>query len=648
MKNRLFSYFSLLIFCLSMSFQISGQNEKTDAGQKMLSEATNAVRTGDKLISEGNIKYQLALGHYLRADSLNPSDALVKYKIGICYLNTTIQKFKSISYFEKSYRLDPNVKEDILFQLGQAYQLNYEFNKAISSYNAYKLTLKATYFDKIIDKKIDECYYAIEMIKHPADVSLENIGNVVNSKYPDYSPIINAKETMMIFTSRRPNTTGGNISPFDNKYYEDIYITHYNIESNKWTPPVNPKPPLNTNLHDAAIGLSNDGKTLLTYKASNGGDIYESLLDTAGNFSKPVRMPSPINSPAHESSACFSPDGRTIYFCSNREENSYGGHDIFYSHMDSKGKWGPAVNPGKTINTPYDEKGVFMMADGKTLYFSSNGHKTMGGFDIFKTVYQNGQWSEPVNLGYPINTPDDEIHFSISADGLHGYYASARPEGYGDLDIYRINFLGAEKPLHNTYESVIASTYDLPDIVRNDVPDKDIGYIYDDATMLPVKAKIYFRNLESNSIADSISSDPQTGSYFTNLPAGYDYGISVEAPGYDKYTETISNEKKLNKIIYIIKSPEKPQFTEEGYIYDIESNLPVCNAKIIIEDVQYLTLKDTLESDCKTGLYHSDLPKGETYELSVSAKNYMNYSETVSPDGEINKIIYLLKAKKEE
>ncbi len=658
MQIRLFTYLLIFVIATWIPFGIAGQNAEKitqtshsasiSDRQKTDKKAKKEITIGDGLISKGNKNYQLALLHYLKADSLNPSDAMLYYKIGVCYLNTTVQKFKSISYLEKSFRLDPIVTKDILFQLGQAYQLNYEYNKAIDRYNAYKQTMKATYYDKKIDKKIDECYYAIEMIKHPVDVTLENIGSIVNSKYPEYSPIINSNETMMIFTARRPNTTGGKISPYDNKYYEDIYITRYNIDSNKWSHPINPPPPLNSDLHDAAINLSPDGKTLLTYKASNGGDIYESHLDTTGNFSKPKKMPAPINSSAHESSACFSPDGKTIYFCSNREDNTFGGHDIFYSHQDSKGKWGPAVNLGKNINTPYDEINVFMLADGKTLYFSSNGYKSMGGFDIFKTVLENGQWSEPVNLGYPINTPDDEIHFTISADGQHGYYASARPEGYGDLDIYRINFLGAEKPLQNTYETVIASTYNISDILKSTYADKEYGYIFDDVTMLPVKAKIYIRKFETNVIVDSVSSDRVTGTYFSKLPSGYDYEITIEAPGYINYTEDLTKEQNINQTIYIARNPDKPLSSADGHIFDIETNLPVCEAKIFLKDVQYQSLKDSLVSDCKTGLYHSDMPKGETYELTVTAKNYINYSETINSEADVNKTIYLLKAKKED
>ena len=609
---------------------------------KDLKYAKKEISIGDNFISKGYKKYQSALIHYLKADSVNSKSALLNYKIGKCYLNITMEKYKAISYLEKAYKLNPMANEDLLFLLGEAYHLNYEFDKAIEKFMMYKQLTKASSFDKVVDKKIEECNTAKEMIKHPVDVMIENIGPVVNSKYPDYSPIINAKETMMIFTSRRPNTTGGQIALIDEKYYEDIYITYYDLDSNKWTEPENPKPPVNSDKHDATVGLSPDGNHLLIYKSNHGGDIYESDVDSSGNLTAPVRLPAPINSSSHESVASFSPDGKIMYFCSDREEDSYGGHDIFMSKQDSKGKWGPAINLGPKINTQYDEISVFMMADGKTLYFSSNGHNTMGGFDIFKTVYENGEWSDPVNLGYPINTPDDEVHFSISANGQHGYFASARPGGLGDLDIYRVTFLGVDKPLKNGFEELLASS-NLPNqLLNNSDIQKIKGHVLDAITLHPISAKVTITDNETKKVVDTLHTEPNTGNYFSEVPTGKSYDITIISENYIPYIETIPVDKNVNKTIFLLKK-NKPLSQQYGYIFDAETKQPVCNAAIVITEKQTNIIKDKLLSDCNTGKYHTDAPDGKFYDISVNATGYLPVIETVLDNMEVNRVIYLLK-----
>ena len=167
-----------------------------------------------------------------------------------------------------------------------------------------------------------------------------------------------------------------------------------------------------------------------------------------------------INTSYHESSACYSPDGKSVYFVTDKPDGGLGDRDIYISNKDEKGKWGKAINLGPTINTQYGEEGVFIHPDGKTLYFSSQGHKSMGGYDIFKSVLntETKVWSEPENIGYPVNTPDDDVFFVTSASGKHGYYASFNATGYGEKDIYMVTFLGLEKPMiQNTEDNLLAS-----------------------------------------------------------------------------------------------------------------------------------------------------------------------------------------------
>ena len=272
------------------------------------------------------------------------------------------------------------------------------------------------------------------------EFKIENLGSIINSEYTDYGAVVNADESILMFTSRREKSTGGKYEHYLNEYYEDIYIS-YN-KNGKWTKPKNICKPVNTKVHDAVTYLSPDGRKLLIYRAyKKDGNIYECVLK-GDKWSKPRKLGDNVNTQYQESSASLSYDEKTLYFISARPENNIGGRDIYMSRWNEKQKkWGKAINLGPTINTKYDEETVFIHPDGKTLYFSSKGHNTMGGYDIFKSVFENSKWSVPENLGYPINTPDDDVSYVASANGKHAYYSSIKDDGLGKKDIYRITFI---------------------------------------------------------------------------------------------------------------------------------------------------------------------------------------------------------------
>jgi outer membrane protein OmpA-like peptidoglycan-associated protein len=540
-------FFAASMFAVKLYAQNNVEFEKKNFPDKkdQFKEAEKELDAGDELYDLGGGNYILALEHFAKANDFNSNNALLNYKIGKCYL-FSIDKTKSIAYFEKALKLDPKCSSDLHYLLGQAYHLNLEFDKAIAEYKTYKESLlpkELGLYTKEIEKKIAESNNGKELIKNPVRVFIDNLGSTINTIYPEYNPIINADESMMIFTSRRDNTTGGEKDPVDFKYFEDVYIS-YNI-SGTWGAPINPGKPLNSDLHDATVGLLPDGQTLLIYKGiKGGGDIYESKME-GSQWSKPEALPKVINSDYHESSASFGPDGRTLYFVSDKP-GGYGGSDIYMSKKNNKGKWTEPVNLGPVINTEYDEEGVFMHADGKTLYFSSKGHKTMGGYDIFKSVFENGKWSEPENIGYPINTPDDDVFFTISANGLHGYYSSAMPGGYGGQDIYMISFLGKEKPVINNNEDNLLASLTKPISETVIEPTVEIksnkltllkGTIVDDITSAPVKATIELTDNVRNEVIASFESNNVTGKYLVSLPSGVNYGITVKADNYLFHSE---------------------------------------------------------------------------------------------------------------
>ena len=372
-----------------------------------------------------------------------------------------------------------------------------------------------------------------------------SVGPEINSSYPDYGPVISADESVMMFTSRRDNTTGGGIAPDDQMYFEDVYISH-NTDG-KWSPATNMGKPVNTDNHDATVGLSADGQKLFIYLGNKGrGDLFECELKGIA-WGKPESLKSNINTDSHEPSASLSADGNTLYFVSDRS-GGFGSHDIYKCTWDAKKKkWSEAENLGPTINTPYSEQGAFIHPDGKTLYFSSKGHNTMGGYDIFKSIWDDKKkkWSTPENIGYPINTADNDIDFVLSASGKHAYFASYKADGYGEKDIYMITFITPKNPILNTEDNLLAS---LTEPVRETVIAKQIevplaqvsilkGTIYDELTKQPLEGDIELVDNQLNQVIATFKSNSSTGKYLVTLPAGKNYGIAVKKEGYLFHSE---------------------------------------------------------------------------------------------------------------
>lgn len=536
--------FSLTAFAQNVEF--SKENFKDD--KDGLKEAKRNIEAGDKFFEQGSIFYKQAIDPYLLAQKFNPNNALLNFKIGKSYLYSNY-KLKGISFLEKALKLDPNVDPQVHYIMAKVYHLDKQWDKAIDEYKAFQGTLKSmSEFKDLIEevnKHIAECLTGKELVKKPLRVFIDNAGPEINSPNPDYGPVISADESVMMFTSRRPNTTGGLIDPGINEYFEDIYIS--TKKDGKWTPALNMGKPINTEDHDANSGLSADGQKVLIYIGKNNGDLYESELK-GDSWSKPERMNKNINTDFHESSACYTPDGKSVYFVTDKPEGGMGDRDIYLSTKDEKGKWGKPVNLGPTVNTQYGEEGVFLHPDGKTLYFSSQGHKTMGGYDIFKTVYNDKTktWSEPENMGYPVNTPDDDVFFVISASGKHGYYASFNASGYGEKDIYMITFLGFEKPMVlNNEDNLLASqTAPVKETVMAPVMQiKEAsltilkGVITDDVTKKPLEATVEIIDNLKNEIIASFTSNSSTGKYLVSLPAGRNYGIAVKKENYLFHSE---------------------------------------------------------------------------------------------------------------
>ena len=489
-------------------------------GKKGFSKAYSEFLDGRDAY-EQNVYYE-AIQHLEKAHEFNPDNAELNYMLGDCYLHT-IYKAKALKYLKKAVELDPEISDDIYFKLAQAYQYNYKFKEAKKEYYHFKVSLdpeKLYVWDSVITKKMDECDVGIMLMANPTNGMVVNL-KTINSEYSDYAPIVTGDGRVMYFTSRRKGTTGGKTDYNDMQYYEDIY---YSIKKKyRWGTPVNVGPPINTKRHDATVGISTDGQILFLYRGEkNGGDIYFSIMKDS-SWTTPKPLPAPINTQYHENSASIAYDNRTLYFISDRP-GGIGGKDIYMSVLQDDSTWSEPVNLGPTINTPYDEDGVFIHPDNRTLYFSSQGHKTMGGYDIFFSVRgKDGKWSDPQNLGYPINTPDDDVFFVTTASGEQGYYTSVRVDGTGMKDIFVINYPSTEND-----DQASKLTF-----IHGKVTDKDSSSHH---------VMIHLYDLETKKRLGDYFSNGKTGYYAISLPAGHLYGVLFSGTGYYMpYIEEVDN-----------------------------------------------------------------------------------------------------------
>lgn len=548
-----------------VSITLNGQenvpfdNEHFPEQKKELRKAIDNYKEGISYLEEGRVTSALKL--FEKAYEFNSDNAELNFYMGKAY-NALHKESKAIKYLSKAYDLgDQKQKDRFSYQLASAYQYNHQFDRAIIYYKKYKHSLLPRQMKdqrEDIEKRINECNTGKKLIRDSLDVYVEKLSYSVNSKYDDYSPFVNADRSVLYFTSRRPSTTGGEFDEYSNGYYEDVYVCRR--EGGEWSPAANVGRPINTDLHDATVGVSPDGQKLYIYRWTNGGDIFKSKLE-GDEWSKPKALDEPVNSSAHEPSASFTFNEKGVYFVSDRNRG-YGGSDIYYIEKDRKGNWNRMQNLGPTINTTYDEDGVFMHPDGKTLYFSSKGHNTMGGYDIFKSVKSSNGWSEPENIGYPINTADDDVFFSITVSGRYGYYASKQE---GSYNIYRVNFLGKEKPVANTTEDqllVADRSQCTTQAEKSTERGKHhltllTGRVLDEGTNKPIEASIELVDNSSGEIIANFSSNSKTGRYLVSLPAGKNYGLAVDAEGYLFHSENFNlpEENSYNEVNKDISLP---------------------------------------------------------------------------------------------
>ncbi|MCF6240156.1 MAG: hypothetical protein L3J74_02275, partial [Bacteroidales bacterium] len=468
----------------------------------------------DVLIEEENFDEAIQLGTVLLKDE--PDNPELNFKLGYSYLMTALRKAQSIPYLEKSVELldNKNKKQNGLFfesqfYLGKAYHNNYEFEKAIQLFKELRKTTKNNELLNAIDMEINQCEVGIKLMKEPVKMQINNLGENINSEYSDHSPVISADESVLIFTSRRKSYEGEQIEE-DGQYNEDIYIS-YN-KQNSWQKAHGISDNINTDKHEATISISPDGNQIFIYSSEDAGTILVSYL-TGDEWSVPEPLGANINTKYRETHASMSADGKYLYFTSDRP-GGFGGLDIYVSKKQKNDTWGKAVNLGQAINTEFDEEGPFIHHDGISLYFSSKGHETMGGFDIFISKKNEfGTWTMPENLGYPINTVDDDVFITLTPDGKRAYFSSYREDGFGSTDIYMMAMPEAEEKPVTVVKGKVITCNNQDDVVIT---------VYDS---------------ENDDLLGLYKPNSITGKYLFILPRGRNYYAIYEVNGEEKHEE---------------------------------------------------------------------------------------------------------------
>ena len=519
----------LILGCSSASSALMAQ-------ERVLSDpAKELLKQADRLAEQGPLRFVHAETLYEEALALAPDDPQLNVRMGVCQLNGP-HRHKALSYFLKARTGAPDMQH-IHFLTGYALQLNARWDEAIAAFEQHK---QATAFPdpepiyNTADKHIAECRNGRALMASPVRAQVENMGARINSEQSDYGALITADGASLFFTSRRPPNAGAKVNKNTQEYFEDVYASA--LVAGEWTAAQALEAPVNTIGNDASVGLFNDGRTMLVYRDHEGnGDLYESRrTGTAWSELKALGMN--VNTRNHESSAWYSFDRQWLYFVSDRPDGNVGGQDIYRSHWEEQAQdWGVAENLGPTINSIHDEEGVFVHPDGRTIYFSSKGHTTMGGYDVFRSVYENGRWSKPENMGWPVNTPDDDLFFVLTANGSVGYLSSLRADGLGEDDLYSVTFL-SEEPKGELTANAAGSAP-----VAEEAPSTVLlkGRIMRLNELAGMEATIELMDLGDASLTARFTSDAVTGEYMVAIPAGRDYAMYVKAAGFLVHSENI-------------------------------------------------------------------------------------------------------------
>jgi len=551
------------------------------------------LQTGNKLFNQEN--YRASIPYYERVIAKDPNNAQALFRAGVAYL--AFDKEKASDYIYKAQKLKPKVSKDVEYWLGRVDHLNYNFDEAITHYQAYNATLK-----KRNDTRREEVAQLIQHSKNakvlfnsPKDIFVKNLGPTVNTQYAEHSPVISSDDKTLIYTTRAnpaeipglQQRAGKKDIAADGEYFEGIVETH-RIDADNWEKPRSLATVLNSKGHDASNQVFDNDTKLLMYRDDEDGDIFVASKTQGGDWGQPVKLNSNVNSKAREGDAYITPDGLTLYFATGKysEDNNL---DLYYSTRTAGGDWGAAKSLGSAINTKEDDDSPYISRDGRTLYFASRGHNTMGGYDIFQSKYDSigHKWGRPENMGYPINTPDDDSYYRLAPDGTYAYLSSYRIGGYGEKDIYTISYI-KNITIKGTVFSKRDSTQVIPgvELVFNGTQADKTAISFRDVTKTPggdyqvkvLSARTYQvavnkdgKNIETQEFAVPISTNDSTSitknfyvDYIDTTNTAFARGMKPIYFDTDKYKLRAESIKTLNATSAILKANTGVNISIEG------------------------------------------------------------------------------------
>lgn len=459
--------------------------------------------------------YKDALPLYTTLLKIYPTNANFKYRIGQCYINISGEKEKAMSYLEDAVKfINPEYKEgnfnekgapyDALYYLANAYRINNQIDKALETYKLFAKNINTEVYDTaVVNLQIQSCLNAKELMRKPLFIKEMNLGDMINESNSEFNPVVSDNEDLLVYAKSEA-------------FYDAILYSTKN--NGKWSGPLNMNELLVVDRDLFPTSLSRDGKTLYLYSSADyDGIIYQSVFEN-GTWNQIVKLNDNINTKFWESHATISHDNKNLFFTSNRK-GTMGGLDIYVSKRDSSGNWGPAENLGPVINTIYNEESPFLSRDDRTLFFSSRGHFNMGGYDVFySTLLENGEWSVPLNVGYPLNSTDDDLFFKPTGDGYEGYYSMDRPGGFGKEDIYRIEIYNDDHPR----KFIVKGLAKVADLTVSSMD----------------SVKVIARNISDPNKTYTTYTNPKSGEYKFELPHGV-YQFTYQGDGGNEVVKEI-------------------------------------------------------------------------------------------------------------
>lgn len=510
--------------------------------------AWDHIKEGDAFLSEKGTYYNKALEEYKKAYSYNSENAELNYKMGVAALFSDF-KDEAAQYLLKAYELNNNVAEDVLLLAGKALHYSGKFTEAVENYEAFIASAdkKNNSAVELAKRYITQCRSAAEIVKDTHRIDITNIGGSVNSESDDYSIVLTSDGKRLYFGSRRPLGSNTSKSYPDAKSDENILVSDF--QNGVWSNALPVGKELNTSYCEVPLFLSKAEDRLFIYAGYEGdGDMMVSTFKK-GIWKSPEKEKIGISGPGMETSMCISPDGNEVAFIRNAGKKGTGGKDIFIVKKINDKKWSKPQNAGLTVNTPYDEESVRYSKGGDTLWFSSAGHNTMGGFDIFYSVRStDGSWGPAMNAGFPLNTPCNELFYvPLPADDSAFFFVSDRKGGYGGLDIWKGRILPPlpviappepEPEPVKPPEPQVVVVRDTVVVIKEIAPpviDRSVylaGNITDSESGEPVLARIEVIDFATDAVIATTASSDVDGSYRAKLPDKKTYVVNIRATGF--------------------------------------------------------------------------------------------------------------------